>query len=191
VSIRTKAGPGLPLVDSCFILTYMAMLQWNILEARRRAGRTTIVFGALAILVAALIAPGCSKEPGRISDEAEGHYEAGVGFLNHRLYDKAIAEFTEAIEADRGYAEAYCDRGVSHYMKGEVRAALQDFDTAVEKDPALGKAHFHRAMILEQDGKRQEAIRAYEDFIRHSEHSPDIYVERANRRIRELKAPPE
>ncbi len=139
------------------------------------------------VLAAAVFVCGCSKEtPGRMR-EARSCYEAGAGYINQRLYDRAIEELTRAIELDPDYAEAYCDRGIALYMKGEHEDALGDFEKALEKDPTFGKAHFHRAILLDQAGMTSQAIDAYETFIRCSRRAPRIYVKRAKRRVAELR----
>ncbi len=144
------------------------------------------------IFAFALLASGCSREAPRDTRQARLRYQAGAGLINQRLYDKAIEEFDRAVEFDPDYAEAYCDRGIARYMQGDHEEAFRDFELAIEKDPALGKAHFHRAILLDQDGRTEEAIEAYETFIRHSQRSPEVYVERANKRLVELRsgAPP-
>jgi Tfp pilus assembly protein PilF len=146
-----------------------------------------VTLGA-AVLAAACAATGCSRETPADARQATAHYETGAALINQRMYDRAVEEFDKAIEADPNYAQAYCDRGVAYYMKGESREAMRDFETAIEKDPTLGKAHFHKAMMLEEEGKTAEAIEEYEKFLRHSERSPQIYVQRANRRLTELRA---
>lgn len=149
---------------------------------------------AACLLGGAILLAGCSGDADAPEDtrQARLHYEAGAGLINQRLYDKAIAEFDLAIGFDAGYAEAYCDRGIARYMNGDFDEAGRDFDLALEKDPTLGKAHFHRAVLLDQDGKTEEAIEAYESFVRHSQRAPAVYIQRANKRILELRddAPP-
>ena len=139
------------------------------------------------VLAAALPLCGCSREAPKDMRQARARYEAGANLINQRQYDRAIEEFDKAIEFDPDYAEAYCDRGIARYMKGEHDRAFEDFELAIEKDPTLGKAHFHRAMLLDMKGKRDEAIEAYESFIRYSQRSPEVYVNRANKRLAELK----
>jgi tetratricopeptide (TPR) repeat protein len=144
------------------------------------------------LLAAAVLLSGCSGDREADTRQARRRYEAGAGFINQRLYEKAVEQFDLAIKFDPDYAEAYCDRGIARYMMGEHEWALRDFELAIEKDPTLGKAHFHRAILLDQDGKTEEAIGAYEDFIRNSQRSPAVYVQRANKRLVELRdnAPP-
>lgn len=138
-------------------------------------------------LAAAALLCGCSKEAPKDLRQAKSRYEAGANYINQRQYDRAIEEFERAVEFDPDYAEAYCDRGIARYMKGEHEEAFKDFELALDKDPTLGKAHFHRAMLLDMAGKTDEAIEAYESFIRNSQRSPEVYVTRANRRLTELK----
>lgn len=146
----------------------------------------------VCLLAAGAVVCACSKEAPKDARQARRHYEAGANFINQRLYDKAIEEFDQAVEFDPGYAVAYCDRGLARYMKGEYEEAFRDFELAIENDPTLGKAHFHRGVLLDQEGKAEEAIQAYESFVRHSQRAPEIYVQRANKRLAELKnnAPP-
>jgi tetratricopeptide (TPR) repeat protein len=154
-----------------------------ILIAVKRSRLTVLV----AIIASLALLQGCSDEAAKDTGRVVSHLDAGASFLSQRLYEKAIEEFTLAIAIDPDCAEAYCDRGVSRYMTGEREEALRDFETAIEKDPTLGKAHFHRALLLDAAGATREAIGAYERFIRYSQRSPAVYVERANRRLRELK----
>lgn len=134
-----------------------------------------------------MLLSGCSADVQKDTRQAKLRYEAGAGLINQRLYARAVEEFDRAIEFDPDYAEAYCDRGIARYMMGEHGKAFRDFELALEKDPTLGKAHFHRAILLDQDGKTAEAIEAYESFIRYSQRSPAVYVQRANKRLAELK----
>lgn len=161
---------------------------WAILTTMKRRLRNALI----ASIAAALIAGGCSKDGDADSREAQAHFEAGVNFLNQRMYKRAEEEFSLAIGIDPDQAAAYCDRGLVYYMTGRDEDAMRDFESALHRDPTLGKAHFHRALLLDHAGARAEAISAYESFIRYSKQSPTIYIQRANRRIAELKenAPP-
>lgn len=161
----------------CFIFTPMKAINL------KRAGSLVLA----CVCAAAVPLCDCSREEPRDTRQARARYEAGADLINQRQYDKAIEEFEKAIRFDPDYAEAYCDRGIARYMKGEHDRAFEDFELAIEKDPTLGKAHFHRAMLLDMNGKRDEAIKAYESFIRYSQRSPEIYVNRANKRLAELK----
>ncbi|MBI1870446.1 MAG: tetratricopeptide repeat protein [Chlamydiae bacterium] len=63
------------------------------------------------------------------------YYERGRYFMVLKEYQKAIEDFTKAIEMFPSYEEAYTKRGVSHVRLGEYEAALNDFSKAIELDP--------------------------------------------------------
>ena len=47
-------------------------------------------------------------------------------YAGARQYDRAIADYTTAIELTPGYAEAYNDRGFAYYLKGDCERAIAD-----------------------------------------------------------------
>ena len=50
-------------------------------------------------------------------------------------YDKAIADYDEAIRLDPKYAMAYNNRGLAWYAKQEYDKAIADYDKAIDLDP--------------------------------------------------------
>jgi len=50
-------------------------------------------------------------------------------------YDKAIADFTKAIELDPANLYFNCSRGVAYFEKGDYDRAIADFETALRLDP--------------------------------------------------------
>src|SRR5262245_34142858 len=59
------------------------------------------------------------------------YYQRGDVWLRQREYDRAIADFTEAIRLDRSYMLAYHGRGVAWSLKGEFDRAIEDFTEAI------------------------------------------------------------
>lgn len=53
------------------------------------------------------------------------------GKCNSDHPDEAIADFTRAIELAPEHAELYRNRGIDHYKLGNMRKALEDFETAL------------------------------------------------------------
>src|SRR5262249_23863527 len=47
----------------------------------------------------------------------------------------AIADFSEALRLDPGYAEAWNNRGVAHQAAGDLDPALADYEEALRLDP--------------------------------------------------------
>ena len=50
-------------------------------------------------------------------------------------YDKAIADYDEALKLDPKNALAYDSRGVAWYRKGEYDKAIADYGEAIKLDP--------------------------------------------------------
>ena len=64
----------------------------------------------------------------------------------HRLADearpeKAIADFSEAIRTDPGFALAYLNRAGVRYEKGEFDKAIADLDAAIRRQPKDAHAY--------------------------------------------------
>jgi tetratricopeptide (TPR) repeat protein len=64
-------------------------------------------------------------------------YKYGMEYLRDEDVDRAIAAFTEAIEDDPKFALAYAGRGRAWLLKGQVDAAVADFEKALALVPDL------------------------------------------------------
>jgi Tfp pilus assembly protein PilF len=53
-----------------------------------------------------------------------------LAYAHQRVYELAIADFTEAIRLDPRNAAAHTNRGVAYMAKGETARAKADFDEA-------------------------------------------------------------
>ena len=86
-------------------------------------------------------------------DFANAYYERGIinGRLN--LYDKAVADFSKAIELHPQDRDAYNNRGLA-LARGlkEYNQAIADFTKAVELDPQFAEAYDNRAIAYRMAG---------------------------------------
>jgi tetratricopeptide (TPR) repeat protein len=67
------------------------------------------------------------------------------------------------IEPDK--AVNYEKRGEARFQAGKQDAALQDFDIALAKDPALGRARLIRVRILTNQGKQEQALTEAKTYV--------------------------
>ena len=89
------------------------------------------------------------------------YIDRGRTYLQQDDYDRAIADFTKAIELDPEGASAYNHRGVAYAGKLDFDTAIADFDKAIQLDPLLNNAHYNRGRAFSQKG---DEARARADF---------------------------
>src|SRR5262245_39127669 len=69
-------------------------------------------------------------------------------------YDRAIADFSEAIRLGATSPGTYLERGLTYQAKDEHGLAIADFDLAIARSPTpLVQAHFGKAIALEATGQ--------------------------------------
>src|SRR5688500_17225725 len=61
--------------------------------------------------------------------------DSGFAWLEEGEFDKAIADFTKALDFDRKMADAYQGRGAAWGRKGEHAKAIADLNEALRIDP--------------------------------------------------------
>ena len=102
-------------------------------------------------------------------------------------HDKAILDFSKAIEIDPMYAEAYANRGVAYGILGQYDKAISDFNKAIEINPTYAEVYFNKALVFEKTGRVREAVEVYKEFIQHAPPQHSLPIEHARQRIRKLE----
>ena len=69
-------------------------------------------------------------------------------------HDRAIADFTKAIEINPHDAEAYYNRGIANQVKGDRDLAIADYTRALEIKPRHARAHYNRAAVYQANGEK-------------------------------------
>ena len=75
------------------------------------------------------------RNPAPEPEDAHGFNERGSRYSRSGVYEKAIPDYTKAIELDDTFAEAYFNRGGSYYELGRFDEAISDLTRAIELDP--------------------------------------------------------
>ena len=92
-------------------------------------------------------------------DDPQVWHLRGVHYLYDREdYDRAVADFSEAIRLDPDNAEAWKDRGWAHYQRSENDLARDDYSRAIELKPDLSQAWYYRAWVWRRRGEHENAI---------------------------------
>ena len=92
-------------------------------EVRRMLGVAVAFMGLLPLTVS-----GCSQKKA----EAVDAFKRGISYAKKGDYDKAIADYTEAIRLDPKDAAAYYNRGTSYAHKGDYDKAIADYTEIAE-----------------------------------------------------------
>jgi tetratricopeptide (TPR) repeat protein len=80
-------------------------------------------------------------------------------------YDKAIADYDQALRIEQR-ANFFTNRGDSYQFKGELGAALDDYNAALRLDPNFALAYNNRAVLYKKMGDRAKALADYEAALR-------------------------
>ena len=94
--------------------------------------------------------------------------EEGSQFVRDQNYIKAKDIFTEVINLDQNWAEAWNKRATVNYLLGEFKASQRDIDKVL----ALEQRHFG---ALAGQGLVNIQLKNYEKAIRSYEQAQDIY----------------
>ena len=93
---------------------------------------------------------------------AEHHYDQGKDLVEKGDLDKAIPEFSKALDLNPEHTEAYFERGMCYAFRGYHLEAKKDLDKVIERKPKHAENYYNRAVAREKMGEKTEEIR--EDY---------------------------
>jgi len=94
------------------------------------------------------------------------------------LYDRAIADFTNAIRLDQNSSHAYRERGVAYSDKGDQNRAIADLNQAIRLAPNYVQAYNNRGNVYRCIGDYDRAITDYNQAIRIDPNFARAYMNR-------------
>ena len=95
----------------------------------------------------------------------------GITYYNKGRYDRAIADFTTAIELEPDDAIAYYARGRAYANKDQYDRAIQDYDQAIRLRPDYASAFLNRGNAYFNNKRLYD--RAIADYTKAIELKPD------------------
>ncbi|NER96924.1 MAG: J domain-containing protein [Symploca sp. SIO1B1] len=93
-------------------------------------------------------------------------------------YRGAVADYTQAIELNPHFVEAYLKRGEILYKLGDARGTLKDCNQALSLNPNLVQAHYYKGRARYRLGYTQAAIEAYTQAISQEPDHGEAYYHR-------------
>jgi tetratricopeptide (TPR) repeat protein len=96
---------------------------------------------------------------------AEVFNNRGVAYRLKGDYDRATADYAQAIKLNPKFASAFNNRGVAYDHKGDYDRAIQDYDQAIKLKPSA-EAHFNRGNAYLGKSQYASAIDDYNQAIK-------------------------
>ena len=86
----------------------------------------------------------------------------GLTQMSSRDYADAVATFSEMIDLNAGFAEAWNKRATVHYLMGDYGASVKDIDRTLELEPRHFGALSGLGLIMVAMENEEAAIAAFE-----------------------------
>jgi tetratricopeptide (TPR) repeat protein len=109
---------------------------------------------------------------------ADACYFAGGIYFEKENYQKAIIQFTNAINIRPDFAEAYHDRGSAKRLLGDNPGAIADYKEATRLRPTLVPAYNNLGSLLRATGDYQGALVEFGYSIKAAPNESSSYVKR-------------
>jgi tetratricopeptide (TPR) repeat protein len=77
---------------------------------------------------------------------ADEYVDRGNRYSRNGVYERAIADYTAAIEMDADCADAWFNRGISWYEVGEYAQSITDLTEAIRINPADDNYYSRRSL---------------------------------------------
>jgi tetratricopeptide (TPR) repeat protein len=90
----------------------------------------------------------------------------GLAYAAKGEYDRAIADYNEAIRLDQKYVFTYNNRGLTYKAKGDLDRAIADYSEAIRLDPKYASAYYDRGNAYGAMGSIDAAVADYDEAVR-------------------------
>ena len=113
--------------------------------------------------------------------ESKSHYyKLGVSYFNNGEFKYAIDAYTDAIELDNKYTNAYINRGVIFIEIGNYKDAMKDLSKAISLDPNDAQIYYNRGILYD---KLKDFSNAIDDYTRAINRRPNYSQAYYNRGV--------
>lgn len=130
----------------------------------------------IIVTIAIILSVACSNALAQNSED--DIIKRGQNYLQKKAYERAIGEFTEAININSQNPRTYFARALAYFNKGDKKQSLADCTKALELAPDFPDAYNLRGAILTSQGLASRAIIDYTKAIALAPESPYAYNNR-------------
>lgn len=116
------------------------------------------------------------SEDNEIKEEARGklavaYNNRGNAYSTLKQHEKAIGDFSKAIELNPKEAGFYFNRGSTYLKLNRYKKAIEDFDRAIKLNPSSTEAYLNRDAAYQYLSQYEKAIK---DFTKVIERNPRL-----------------
>jgi len=117
----------------------------------------------------------------KLPEQSQTWFERGNIYANLHGWDKAVADYTKAIEFDPNNAHYWHMRGVCYLQLGEPSKAVADYTKAIELDPDGERGHYwsQRARAYQQLAQYEKAHSDFTKAIELNPNNANVHYRRA------------
>ncbi|QDU36577.1 DNA polymerase III subunit epsilon [Maioricimonas rarisocia] len=120
------------------------------------------------------------------AQNAEAHFRLAECLYRLDNVPGALERYHAAVENDHGYLEAWTQIGSLHRELGELDAAVDAFDIALDIHPDYPDAHFQKAETLAELGRMDEAAPHWLRYLDYDVRGP--WADVARQRLQDVPA---
>jgi tetratricopeptide (TPR) repeat protein len=102
----------------------------------------------------------------------------GLAYKRKGQWDRAIADYSEAIRLKSDVAQVFNNRGNAYYYKGQWDRAIEDYDDAIRLQPDLAEAFGNRGNVYRKKGLFDRAIEEYGHAIHIQPGNAQVFADR-------------
>ena len=102
----------------------------------------------------------------------------GLAYKRKGQWDRAIADFSEAIRLKSDDGHIFNNRGNAYYYKGQLDRAIEDYVDAIRLKPDLAVAFSNRGNVYRKQGRFDRAIKEYDEAIRLKPDDAQVFADR-------------
>ncbi len=110
--------------------------------------------------------------------DAEASFNTAMQFQENGKYERAIAEYSKALNYNPAYAQAYFNRGWCYTQVDNPYQAEADYTQAIQHDPKMFTAYFNRGWLRDELGQYEDAITDYNHALDLQPDFQDVYLNR-------------
>jgi len=100
---------------------------------------------------------------------AESYNNRGIAYSkkgDSAALDRAMADYTQAIQQDPKFVPAYINRARAYRLTGDIDRAIADYTQLVQLDPKFAPAYYNRGIAYRMKGDTDRAIADYGQAIK-------------------------